>query len=298
MALKKRLIRVSNRVLVWIGLLGKQRLALDLANRLGKRIKLDPRLNKRQLRNNLRKFFPDADQAWIETTARELQDNSLRARQFDKYFLPKLATEELDKIVEMVDWHVAESVIESGRGIIIASMHFGRFWAVPLWFSRHGYQSAAFQSSEGRLPSEADTLSAGSLNANDPRSTLRAVKLLKKGAVVFLILDAGKIQNPLVLDFLGQPTHVSPAAVRLAKVSDAVIIPLLAHIDPNDPERIVPRFEEPIDPRTIPDDEPVETTMLRVLAPLEAHARRTPSQWYGFLNAHRRLARNHSDDDI
>ena len=296
MALKKRLIRASNRVLVEIGLRGNPKLALDLANRLSKRVKLDPHLNKRQLRNNLRVYFPEQDDAWVEATAREIQDNSVRAKLFDKHFLPRLSVEELDRAVEMVDWHIPQAAFDAKRGFIIASIHYGRYWAAPLWFSQHGYMAAAFQSSEGRLPEEATTLSAGSLNASDPRATLRAVRSLKKGAVVFLILDAGKVQNPVVVDFLGHPTRVSTASVRLARAADALIIPALAHIDPADREHIQVKFEEPIDPRDIPADEPVEQTIARVLAPLEGHARRNPAQWYGILNAHRRAVRDLDDD--
>jgi Kdo2-lipid IVA lauroyltransferase/acyltransferase len=267
-----------------------------MANRINRSIKLDPHLNKRQLRENLRAYFPERDDTWVEATAREIQQNVFRARLFDKHFLPRLSDEELDRVVENVNWHIPETAIREGRGIVVASIHYGRFWASPLWFSRHGYLSTAFQSARGRLPAEADTLSAGSLDANDPTAALDAMRALKKGAVLFLILDAGKMQNAVVVDFLGRPTRVSPAAYRLARTTGAVVIPALAHIDRDDPERIRVEFEQPIDPREIPRDEPMETTMRRILAPLEAHARANPGQWYGFIHAHRRIARNGDDE--
>jgi lauroyl/myristoyl acyltransferase len=298
MGIKKRLLRLANRSLVLTGLAVSPTLAVGIARGINRRFKLDPQLNKRQLRENLRDYFPERDEAWVEATARAIQNNVLRARLFDKHFLPKLANDELDRVVENVDWHIPEAALLDKRGFIIASIHFGRFWASPLWFSRHGYMSAAFQSSKGRLPAEADTLSAGSLNANDPTSTLRAVRALKKGAVVFLILDAGKMQNPIVVDFLGRPTRVSAAAYRLARAADALVIPALAHIDSDDPEHIKVKFERPVDPREVPADEPIEVTMRRILEPLEAHVRATPSQWYGFLNAHRRLARDADEADV
>jgi hypothetical protein len=38
--------------------------------------------------------------------------------------------------------------------------------------------------------------------------------------------------------------------------------------------------------------------MRRFLEPFEAQVRATPSQWYGFLNAHRRIARDADEADV
>jgi hypothetical protein len=38
--------------------------------------------------------------------------------------------------------------------------------------------------------------------------------------------------------------------------------------------------------------------MRRILEPLEVHVRATPSQWYGFLNAHRRIAHDEDGGDV
>lgn len=296
MRVKKRLLQIVNRSLVLTGRTVSPRLAVGVGTRLNRYVKLDPQLNKRQLRENLRRYFPDRDDASIERIARDLQRNVLRARVFDKHFLPLLSTDEIDRTVETVNAGPIEAALASGRGCVVVSLHFGRFWALPLWFSRHGHAAMAVQASSGRLPAESATLSAGSVSANDPTVALRAVKALKKGAVLFLILDGGKIQNPVTVDFLDQPTRVSPAAFRIARTADALMVPVLVNIDPDDPEHIVARYEQPIDPREIPSGEPIATTMRRILEPLEAHVRAAPAQWYGFLNAHRRLARDDEDE--
>lgn len=140
-------------------------------------------------------------------------------------------------------------------------------------------------------------LSGGSFNANDPRSTLRAVKTIKKGAICFLIADAGKVANPVTIDFVGQPTLLSTAAIRLARAADAYVVPMLAPIHPDDPNRVQVRIFDPIDAREVPSDEPVETTLSRIVAPFEALVRSNPEQWYGLLNAHKRIAKGGGDDE-
>ena len=48
-------------------------------------------------------------------------------------------------------------------------------------------------------------------------------------------------------------------------------------------------FYATIDPREIPEDEPIEVTLRRILEPIEAQILADPSQWYGAINAHRRV---------
>lgn len=297
MGLKKRLIRLSTATLLLTGSAVSPRLAGRVAGRLARHFKLDPRLNKRQLRHNLGRYFPERGAGWVETTARELQANAARAKIFDKHFLPRLATPDLDRMVEIVGLEHLTGALDAGRGAVCVSLHYGRFWAAPVWFSRHGYETTAFQSAGGSLPSQAATLSGGSFDATDPTSAVRAMRALKQGAVMFLILDAGRVPNPVTVEFLGQPTLFSTAAVRLARVANAAIVPILVPVHPDDPERVRITFYDPIDPRGIPADAPAETTIRRFLEPFEAQVRAAPSQWYGFLNAHRRMAPGGDGDE-
>src|SRR4051794_5393178 len=141
MGLKKRLIRLSNGALILTGRVAGPQFAMRVADRVARRFKLDPRLNKKQLRENLARYFPERDAGWIETTARELQANSVRAKNFDKHFLPRLETEALDRAVDIAGLEHLKGVLDSGRGAVCVSLHYGRFWAAPVWFSRHGYNT-------------------------------------------------------------------------------------------------------------------------------------------------------------
>ena len=292
--LKKKLIKAAAAALVLTGRAVSPHVAMGLADGFARRFKLDPKLNKRQLRENLRRYFPDRDEAWVDATARELQANAARARIFDKHFIPRLSPTELDDLVEVVGFDFLERAQREGRGVVAVSLHYGRYWSFSAWTSQHGIHTTAFQSAEGRLPGSDRLLSGGSFNANDPGSTLKAVKAIKGGSLCFLIADGGKVANPVTIDFVGQPTLISTAAIRLARTARAYIMPTLMPIHPDDPKRVQVRLFEPIDTREVPTDEPVEVTMKRIVAPFEEPIRKHPEQWYGLINAHRRISKSAS----
>lgn len=289
--LKKKVIKAAAAALVVTGRALSPKVAMRLADGFARRFKLDPKINKRQLRDNLRRYFPDRDVAWIDATAASLQANAARAKIFDKHFIPRLSPKEVDELIEVNGLENLERPRSENRGIVFVSLHFGRYWSFPVWTSQHGFETSAFQSAEGRLPGGERVLSGGSFNANDPLSTLKAVKSIKKGGLCFLILDAGKVASPISVDFLGRSSLFSTAAIRLARAADAYVVMGLAPIHPDDPDRVLTHIFEPIDSRDVPADEPVETTMSRILAPFEALVRSNPEQWYGLLNAHKRIAR-------
>lgn len=294
--LKKKLIKAAAAALVTTGHVLGPKVAMRLADRVARRFKLDPKLNKRQLRVNLRIYFPEKDEAWVNTTARALQANAARARIFDKHFIPRLTPRELDELVEVVGAEHLDRAQREGRGVVAVTLHFGRYWSFSAWTSQHGILTTAFQSAEGRLPGGKSLLSGGSFSANDPGSAVKAVKTIKAGALCFLIADAGKVANPVTIDFVGQTTLISTAAVRLARAADAYIVPILMPIHPDDPNRVQVRVFDPIDIRDVPRDEPVDVTIRRVVSPFEELVGAHPEQWYGLLNAHRRIVKPGSGD--
>jgi lauroyl/myristoyl acyltransferase len=286
MGARSGLQKLATRLLVTTGARhgGRARpLLCDLARRAG----VGPRVDGAKLRENLRLYFPERDRKWVEATARGIENNSVQAKFLDKHLLPHLATGALERTVEIVNGDALERALGEKRGIIVVSLHYGRFWAVPVWLSRRGARVMAFQKAEGRLPVPTQTLSGGTLNASDLSSTLRATRELKRGAVVALQLDAGRVQNPLAVSFLGRPTLVTESPIRLAAAADAIVVPLLAVA--SDSERIRLTCYEAIDPRRATTHESAEAIMRRVFAAFEEQVRADPSQWYGIATAHRRL---------
>jgi lauroyl/myristoyl acyltransferase len=264
--------------------------AARLGAALARRVPLAPRMNMAQLGRNLGLLFPGEDPARLEAVARGIRANAVRAKVFDKYFLPSLSTADFERTCRWVGDAALLAALGAGRGAVVTTLHYGRYWSVPIALSRRGTRVLAFQAAEGRLPDPERTLSGGTLSAADLGAPLRAVRALRAGAVVIVQLDAGRVPKPLVVDFLGQPTRVAATAVHLARAADALLVGLLAATPPGDSDAIRVTCHVTLDPRELPADEPPEATMRRVLAPLEAQVRADPSQWYGALNAHRRLA--------
>jgi len=288
MRIKRKLLKVSRGALVLVNRVAGPRVADRTAAAIARRAGLG-QVDTNRLRENLRIFFEDRDEAWLDETTRAVGANALRAKTLDKFLLPNLPAADLERIVSHRDFHFVTDALDAGRGVIVASLHYGRFWAIPAWFSKTGRHATAYQKSQGRAIAQTDLL-AGSFNAQDPQSALRAVRALKSGSCLFLLLDTGRVGRPVVVDFLGRPTYVSSAAVRLARAADAVLVPALTTGDPSDPDRIVGNYFGAIDPRDLDPDEPHEVTMRRVMEMLERQVRAEPSLWYGLQSAHRRLA--------
>jgi lauroyl/myristoyl acyltransferase len=259
-----------------------QPLLCELARRLG----VGPRVDGRQLRDNLRAYFPRKDSGWIESNARGVETKAIQAKLLDKHVLPSLSSEQLERTCELVNGEPLERALREGRGVVMVSLHYGRYWAAAAWLSRRGARVMAFQKGEGRLPMPAGTLSGGTLNASDLSSGLRATRALRRGAVVALQLDAGRVERPLVVDFLGHPTLVTASPIHLARAADAIVLPMLAVASDRTRVRLTSYGE--IDPREVDPSEPVESSIRRVFASFEEQVRADPSQWYGVATAHRR----------
>ena len=121
MGIKKQLIQTAARAVLLTGRLTSPDFAMRAARGFAMRFELDPRLNKRQLRENIASFFPERGAAWVERTTRELQANAARARLLDRHFLPRLSTPELDRVVEVVGLERLQGVLDSGRGAVYVS---------------------------------------------------------------------------------------------------------------------------------------------------------------------------------
>lgn len=261
-----------------------------VAARIARWARSASRADDLQLRQNLGRFFPGRDRDWIDSAVKDLEAGAIRARLFDKYLLPRLGDEELERACVWVDGDEVTRALGERRGIVVVSLHYGRYWAMPVWFTRRGAEVHAFQVTEGRLPAPELTLSGGSLPMRDISTPLRAVKALRRGAVVGLQLDAGVARNPVTIEFLGHPTRVPFSPLVMARAGGALVIPVLAVGDPREAGAIRLTAYPAIDPRSIPKDEPPEITMRRLMEPLEAQLRSDPSQWYGLVNAHRRIS--------
>jgi lauroyl/myristoyl acyltransferase len=286
MGIRRRLLRIAHAALRSAGPGPAERAADAIARRLDRGARFD----RARAEENLRLFFPDRDDAWIARTARAAEANAVRAKQHDKRTLPALSAEEFERMTVVKDRQVWDEARREGRGTIVVSIHYGRHWAGPLWVSHQGLLASAFQKGGGRLPFQEATLPGGTLGARDRGAGLRAAKALKAGGVVFLLLDAGMVANPVIVDFLGFPTRVSSAPVRLARATDAVIVPAAAVEHAADPDKIAILFWFAVDPRELAADETAARTMRRLLEPFEAVVREDPAQWYGVHSAHRRLA--------
>lgn len=275
-----RSLAASARVVGW-------RRAARIATAISGLVRQGPRASSGRLRENLEALFPERD---ADALAREVRANGALARVVDKFLLPHVPTDVLERAVTWEDDSSLRAALAERRGVVIVSLHYGRFWVVPTLLSRRGARVTAFQRGEGRLPAPGDALSGGTLSAQDLGSALKAVRELRKGSVVCVLLDAGRVENPLTLDFFGRPTRVPAAPVRIARSADALVVALLAAADGGDAERVRVRTAAVLDPRDLAPDATDAEATARLLGALERVVGEDPGQWLGATNADRRWA--------
>ncbi len=184
-----------------------------------------------------------------------------------------------------------------GRGGILCTIRMGAWLSVPMAGGQLGIggvilaDEGAIESLGGFIRKKAASLGVDLdlLSAQDPRSMVRALRTLKEGRFVFLLLDsnsglrrmAGRKKNAAVFPFLSMPVQMRVGAAYLAAKAGVSIHPAL-HRRGRFGWRGV-QFLRPIPPPETPSEEGLAAKTHEVYAVFERWVRRHPEQWEGWL---------------
>lgn len=189
----------------------------------------------------------------------------------------------LDKVT-MEPSDIVEIAKQSGRPIILATGHFGR-WELA------GAVSSAVIKPTMIVYKEMNNLHFQKyLNESRNRFNIRCVekhgavkhlvKQLKEGLSISLLVDTNMAQKDgVVVDFFGKPTRTTATTAFLARKFNALIIPVFIVTD--DEEHFTLKFDEPITIEQTDDEESdiKNATQKQVLA-LENAIREYPHLWF------------------
>jgi len=184
-----------------------------------------------------------------------------------------------------------------GRGGILCTVRMGAWLAVPMAGGQLGI-GGVILADEGAIESQGEfirkkAVSLGVeldlLSAQDPRSMVRALRTLKEGRFVFLLLDsnsglrrmAGRKKNAAVFPFLSMPVQMRVGAAYLAAKAGVSIHPAL-HRRGRFGWRGV-QFLKPLPPPEIPSEEGLTDKTREIYSVFERWIRRHPEQWEGWL---------------
>jgi KDO2-lipid IV(A) lauroyltransferase len=245
---------------------------------------LSPRIRSNVWDNARHVLGPDAPRQVVRREARR------SVRNVAKYYadlirLPR--TKPDDFLRRRLTYHGFEEnvvpALQSGKGVILASCHFGNpELAIQACLSR-GIDVLALTEplQPARLSRLVDGLRASQGLTFLPvsvASVKKVVRHLKEGKVVALMCDRD-IQGPkALLPFFGEEAYMPTGPVEVAMRTGAIIIPVFSHR--LDGDRLEVQLEEPLDLVSTGNFEAdVLTNAQRFLERFRKHLTQDPGQW-------------------
>jgi lauroyl/myristoyl acyltransferase len=278
------------RVLPW-------RIAYWLGDRAADILLLVVPHNLNDLRANLRHVIPDADRR----TFRRVVRRNVRNLTHSWVDVMEMSSRrvDLDTRIDMEHLEHFTDAVARGRGVIVASMHFGS-WEVGLagWNAAGGrmavlaevlrprqlferiigarsYQNVQVIPIDIAAMREGDAQTARRIGASSMRE---AFKVLRSGGVIAMALDRDMIGNGEPLPFFGEPAPIPVGVVDIAMRSGAAIVPIILHREGHRVRAAV--HPEIAYAQDAPRDAEVRRVSSAVLATFEEAIREHPDQWH------------------
>ncbi len=248
-------------------------------------------------------IFPRQRKALNANLARVLQTDDPKLvspvarrsfRNFGKYVIdfvhfPAITREEVKQRLRFDQWDELNACASSGRGVIIATIHFGNWDLGAAALAAYGYpvnavaetfpyerMNALVQGSRAKL---------GMTVVGHDRIGPTVFKALRRGELLAMLVDVASSEDAgLRVDFFGAPALVSPAAARIALRTGAWVVPAVVLRGPEDDVEIRPVIDLSLRDFAPTGDEArdVHELMRLTMASLERTIRRHPDQWFIF----------------
>ncbi len=242
------------------------------------------------IKQQLQGVFPQLPATEIEQKAQYFLGLMEREALDTWYFRTLHSPAQVDKFVRLENFSYITAARASGQRVIISSGHFGRFWMAGVGMQAHGV-------SVGTITRDGGDENAHGLPEEEYRYRLKKLKWLQacfQGPflvegdlirpiyraldehVMALFIDVPYLDNKngcINLPFLGKMARFPLGAARIAKKSNALIVPFYVF---ESRTGLVARFHEPIATAALTDEE----IMRRLVGLLEQQIMAFPEQWW------------------
>lgn len=194
---------------------------------------------------------------------------------------------ELDRVVRTSNWALVERALSEGRGIIVATAHFGSWELLGEVVCRRGTPlSVVAKPLEGALNALiVEARLAAGVKLIPPKGSLqRCAEALARNELVCLLIDQSiAASRGVFVPFFGRPASTTPAASLLARRTGAPVCVAMAHWEG---ETLALEIDGPFPmPSTGDAQADLVTHTATLTAAIERQIRRHPEQW---LWLHRR----------
>lgn len=247
-------------------------------------------LRRKVVDDNLRRAFPDADDEWIERTARAAYAH-LGRESAAILRLSRMTPEEVVRRTEVDpdDWAVLQGAMAEGRGALLVTGHFGNWEVAAAAVAARGLPIAAIVRRQGnplvdaRLDALRRRLGVETVEMRDaPR---RIPRILRKNGIVGIVGDQDARRAGVFVPFFGRlaSTYRGPALFAL-RFDAAVIAAAARRLPGAEPRWRVSGTRVPV-VRSDDNEADVRALTAALAARLEEEVRRAPEQYFWF---HRR----------
>ncbi len=245
------------------------------------------RPQRRALNDNLARVMGTSDRRRADAVARQA------FRNFGKFVIdfvrfPIITRREVRRRLAFSQWTELDEAANSGRGVMLITMHFGVFDLGAAALAAYGYRISAITEDYGYQ--KMDDLIHGSREKLGmtviPSDTIvtQVFRSLKRGELVALAIDVPPPAQEITVDFLGAPAVVSAAPARIALRTGAWVVTAMVLRGPQSDAIIRPvldfrsvRYEPTGD-----EERDVRELTQQILRSLEPILREHPEQWFIF----------------
>jgi len=160
----------------------------------------------------------------FHTSARNFTDLIITPRQSDRRLVRSLR-------VRHGDWGIVDDAVSRGLGVILVTGHLGSFDQVGQVFWARGYKLTIVTGrTTSRFIFDGVTHLRGSKGARlvepTPSGIRQVIRALRHGEIAVIVSDRDYFQNGFPVELFGRTTTLPPGAVRIARDTGAMIVPI------------------------------------------------------------------------
>jgi KDO2-lipid IV(A) lauroyltransferase len=198
---------------------------------------------------------------------------------FDVARLPAETRESIARIVRVTGLSHLERALARGRGVIALTGHIGNWELMGAYFALMGYDVNVVATSlrDDKLNDIIIDIREGSgMKVMERRKgTMGAMRCLRRGEILGVLIDQDTSVQSVLVDFLGKPAKTAVGPVRLSAKTGAAILPVAMlmtddgkyHVEIREPVCVVGK------PRTLKDD------VAKCSRAVEEFILKQPAQW-------------------
>jgi KDO2-lipid IV(A) lauroyltransferase len=198
---------------------------------------------------------------------------------YDVARMRKYSRRSLRRMVDVVGKERLDRVLAGGKGVIAITGHIGNWELLAAYFSIMGYPVNVLATAlkDNRLNSLLTSIrKSARLIVLDRETGLRsALRCLRRGEILGILIDQDTSVDSVVVDFLGEPAKTAVGPVKLADSTGAAIVPLAMLMTDDGGYRI--EVSEPVD--ICGDEASLAEDVAKCSKAVEMFIRENPTQW-------------------